>query len=80
MSRMKDLIGNIVSRFSENVDPRINWEFVKYKIRQFTQTYSKETARERRAKQKPGAKTTSERGRKDRTQHWKRSKISDLCI
>ena len=50
---MKDLIGDIVSSFSENDDPRINWDFLKYKIRQFTQTYSKDKARERtRAKQK----------------------------
>ena len=49
VSRMKDFI---VSRFSENNDPRINWEFLKYKIKQFTQTYSKEKARERKAKQK----------------------------
>ena len=52
VSEVKDLIGNIVSSFSENDDPKINWEFLKYKIRQFTQTYSKEKARERRAKQK----------------------------
>ena len=52
VSSIKDLIGDIVSRFSDNDDPRINWEFLKYKIRQFTQTYSKEKARERRAKQK----------------------------
>ena len=52
MSRMKVLIGGIVSSFSENDDPRINWEFLKYKIRQYSQTYSKEKARERRAKQK----------------------------
>ena len=52
VSRMKDLIRDIVSSFSENDDPRINWEFLKYKIRQFTQIYSKEKARERRAKQK----------------------------
>ena len=51
VSRMKDLIRDIVSSFSENDDPNINWEFLKYKIRQFTQTYSKEKARERRAKQ-----------------------------
>ena len=52
MSKMKDLIADIVSCFSENDDPRINWEFLKYKIRQFTQTYSKDKARERREKQK----------------------------
>ena len=52
VSRMKDLIRDIVSSFSENDDPRINWEFLKYKIRQFTQIYSKEKARERRAKQR----------------------------
>ena len=52
VSRMKDLIRDIVSSFSENDDPRISWEFLKYKIRQFTQTYSKEKARERRTKQK----------------------------
>ena len=52
VSRMKDLIRDIFSSFSENDDPRINWEFLKYKIRQFTQIYSKEKARERRAKQK----------------------------
>ena len=52
MSKRKDLIGDIVSSFSENDDPRINWEFLKYKRRQFTQTYSKEKARERKAKQK----------------------------
>ena len=49
---MKDLIRDIVSSFSENDDQRINWEFLKYKIGQFTQTYSKEKARERRPKQK----------------------------
>ena len=47
---MKDLIGGIVSSFSENDDPRKKWEFLKYKIRQFTHAYSK--ARERRTKQK----------------------------
>ena len=52
MLRMKDLIRDIVSGFSENDDPKINWDFLKYKIRQFTQIYSKEKARERRAKQK----------------------------
>ena len=52
VSRMKDFIKDIVSSFSENGDPRINWEFLKYKIRQFTHTYSTEKARERRAKQK----------------------------
>ena len=29
VSGMKDLIGGIVSSFSENDDPRINWEFLK---------------------------------------------------
>ena len=52
VSRMEDLIKDIVSSFSDSDDPRINWEFLKYKIRQFTQIYSKEKARERRAKQK----------------------------
>ena len=52
VSRLNDLIRDIVSSFSENDDPRINWEFLKYKIRQFTQIYSKEKARERRVKQK----------------------------
>ena len=32
-SKMKYLIGDIVSSISENDDPRINWEFLKYKIR-----------------------------------------------
>ena len=32
VSKMKDLIGDIVSNFSEDDDPRINWEFMKYKI------------------------------------------------
>ena len=52
VSKTKNLIGDIVSSFSENDDPRMNWEFLKYKIKQFTQTYSKGKARERRAKQK----------------------------
>ena len=52
VSRMKDLIRDIVSSFFQNDDPRIDWEFLKYKIRQFTQTYSKEKGRKRRAKQK----------------------------
>ena len=52
VSKMKYLIEDIGSSFSENDDPRINWKLLKYKIRQFTQTYSKEKARERREKQK----------------------------
>ena len=52
MSKMKYLIEDIVSSFSENDDPRINWKSLKHKIRQFTQTYSKEKARERRENQK----------------------------
>ena len=62
VSRMKDLIRDIVSSFSENDDPRINWEFLKYKIRQFTQIYSKEKARERRAKQKQLGKEVKKDG------------------
>ena len=52
VSKMKDFVGDFVSCFSENDDPRINWEFLKYKIRQFTQSYTKDKAKERRKKQK----------------------------
>ena len=60
LSKMKDLIGDIVSSFSENDDPRINQEFMKYKIRQFAQTYSKEKARERTRKQEQFEKEVEE--------------------
>ena len=38
---------NITSQFK---DYRIDWEFLKYKVRQFSQIYSKQKACERREK------------------------------
>ena len=47
---MKDKINQIVSEFSEYDDPRINWEYLKFKMREVARNRSTELAKERREK------------------------------
>ena len=49
-SEMKDKINQIVSEFSEFDDPRINWEYLKFKMREVARNRSIELAKERREK------------------------------
>ena len=54
VSRMKDLIRDIVSNFTENDDPRINWEFLKYKTKAIYSDLFKRKSKRKESK----AKTT----------------------
>ena len=47
---MKDKINQIVSEFSEFDDPRINWEYLKFKMREVARNRSVELAKEHREK------------------------------
>ena len=47
---MKDKINQIVSEFSEFDDPRINWEYLKFKMREVARNRSIELAKEHREK------------------------------
>ena len=48
---MKDKINQIVSEFSEFDDPRINWEYLKLKMREVARNRSIELEKERRGKE-----------------------------
>ena len=50
VSEMKDKINQVVSEFSEFDDPRINWEYLKFKTREVARNRSTELAKERRQK------------------------------
>ena len=47
---MKNKINQIVSEFSEFDDPKINWEYLKFKMRAVARNRSIELAKERREK------------------------------
>ena len=47
INKMQDLINKVSSNFNEFDDPRINFEFLKYKIRTFAREYSINKAKER---------------------------------
>ena len=50
MSEVKDKINQIVSEFSEFGDPRINWEYLKFKMREVTRNKSIEVAKDHKEK------------------------------
>ena len=50
LSKMKAKINQIVSKFSELDDPRINWEYLKFKMREVARNISTELAKERKEK------------------------------
>ena len=43
---------DVKSTFNEHQDSRINWEFLKYKIQRFSNKYTFEQAKKRKARQK----------------------------
>ena len=47
---MQDLINKVSSNFNEFDDPMINFEFLKYKIRNFAREYSINKAKERKSR------------------------------
>ena len=47
---MKDKINQIVSEFSEFDDPKINWEYLKFKMREVARNRSIEVAKEHKEK------------------------------
>ena len=50
LSKMEDKINQIVSEFPEFDDPRINWEYSKFMMREVARNRSTELAKERRKK------------------------------
>ena len=48
---MKDKINQIVSEFSELNDPRINWEYLKFMMREVARNRSIELAKKQRKKE-----------------------------
>ena len=50
LSEMKDKINPIFSEFLEFDDSRINWEYLKFKMREVARSRSTELAKERREK------------------------------
>ena len=50
INKMQDLINKVSSNFNEFDDPRINFEFLKYKIRNFAREYSINKAKERKSR------------------------------
>ena len=49
INEMQDLINKVSSNFNEFDDARINFEFLKYKIRNFAREYSINKAKERKS-------------------------------
>ena len=47
---MQDLINKVSLNFNESDDPRINFKFLKYKIRNFAREYSINKAKERKSR------------------------------
>ena len=51
VEKTKEIINEVAMNITNQFeDYRIGWEFLKYKVRQFSQVYSKRKARERREK------------------------------
>ena len=50
INKMQDLINKVSSNFNEFDDPRINFEFLKYKIRNFAREYSINKAKEKKSR------------------------------
>ena len=50
INEMPDLINKISLNFNEFDDPRINFEVLKYKIRNFAREYSRHKAKERKSR------------------------------
>ena len=50
INKMQDLINKVSLNFNEFDDPMINFEFLKYKIRNFAREYSINKAKERKSR------------------------------
>ena len=52
VEKLRTYINDVKSTFNEHRDSRINWEFLKYKIQRFSNRYTLEQAKTRKARQK----------------------------
>ena len=52
VEKLRTYINDVKFTFNKHRDSRINWEFLKYKIRRFPNRYTLEQAKKRKARQK----------------------------
>ena len=52
VEKLRTYINDVKSTFNEHQDSRISWEFLKYKIQRFSNRYTLEQAKKRKARQK----------------------------
>ena len=51
VNSLKEKINNVASCFDKEQDPRVNWEYLKYKIFRFSKNYDNKKAKQRKKKQ-----------------------------